>query len=122
MSLHKFIGQPKDDPFHSSGYAKVASGGNIGASSVETYGQRRHVERNRRAVGRYGDSLIGRGHMREVAKPQMDNPLRQTEAGTEPPPARQRFNAGNGSPNRGAMNIPKRTFSEPTSRRYNPYS
>jgi hypothetical protein len=100
----------------------VASGENIGAVSAETFGQRRHVERTRRAVGRYGDSMIGRGHMREVAKPQMDNPLRQSEVGAEAPPARQRFNAGNGVPNRGVVNIPKRTFSEPSARRYNPYA
>lgn len=121
MSLHKFIGQPQDNPFHSSGYAKVASGDSIGASSAETFGQRRHIERNRRAVGRYGDSLIGRGHMRNLAQAQIDNPLRQSEAGTETP-SRQRFNSGNGIPNRGSVAIPKRTFTEPSGRHYNPFS
>ena len=79
------------------------------------------VHRNRQEVRHYGDSMIGRGHMREVAQEGMDNPLRQAED----PTTKQRFNPRN-------VNVPKRTtarqtpprpsFREPPGREYNPYA
>jgi len=124
MSLNnKFINQPGRGVFHTSGYAKVAQGGAIGASSSESFGRRLQIDRNRRAVGRYGESMIGRNYMREEAHTALDasNPLKQSEASATPQvSSRQRFNAGGTTPARG-VSIPKRTFNEPP-KRYNPYS
>ena len=123
MSLNnKFINQPGRGVFHTSGYAKVAQGDSIGATSAESFDRRLRVDRNRRAVGRYGDSMIGRNYMREEVKGALDasNPLKQSEASAAPQvSSRQRFNAGGTTPVRG-VSIPKRTFTEPP-KRYNPY-
>lgn len=124
MSLNnRFINQPGSDAFHTSGYAKVAQGGAIGATSSESFNRRLQVDRNRRAVGRYGESMIGRNYMREEVRSSLDssNPLKQSEVSAAPQSSpRQRFNAGGATPARG-VSVPKRTFTEPP-KRYNPYS
>ena len=116
MKISKFINNvPKEDILHSNGLAKVASGSALGSGSVETFRGRERIDRSRQSVRRYGESMIGQGHMREVARPQLDasNPLRQSGRGIS---SRQQLNT------RGVIrpNIPHRTFTEPPTR-YNPY-
>ena len=105
MFENKYLGQQNKNIFHTSGYARLAQGGVIGSTSTETFERRRQIERNRRAVRRYGDSLIGRGHMREVAQNSTQNPMRY---------------GGSYSP-RSSVQAPPRTFHEPPPR-YNPYA
>jgi hypothetical protein len=110
MKINKFIDNtPREDIFHSNDLAKVAIGGTLGSTSAETFGRREGIERNRRAVQRYGSSMIGQGHMKEVAREQLDagNPLRQGGLG-----ARGEIRSA----------IPPRGFTEPPTRRYNPYN
>lgn len=60
MDLNKYI--VKNDgnrPFHSSGYARVANGDNVGSTSDITFNQRLEIDHNRRLVGSYKRSLIG---------------------------------------------------------------
>jgi hypothetical protein len=119
MDLNKFIHNAEGTPFHSSGYAESANGGSIGSTSSQTFGQRTHIERNRRAVRRYGDSLIGQNYMREA-----------TQTGTSAShseqrpvmdvPSRQQFNIG--TPGSGLAPPPRSSFREPPSRPFNPYS
>ncbi len=113
MKISKFINiTPRENIFHSNDIAKVASGSTLGSASAETFRRRAHIDRGRQAVRRYSESMIGLGHMKEVARPQLDasNPLRR-------PAPRM---GGRQQPN--AIGIPPRTFKEPPARPYNPYS
>ncbi len=112
MKISKFINNaPKENIFHSNGMAKVASGGTLGSSSAETFRGRARVDRGRQTVRRYGESMIGQGHMKEVARPQLDasNPLRRPAPRMD---GRQQHNA---------MGVPPRPFKEPPGRGFNPY-
>jgi hypothetical protein len=112
MKINKYINNgPKEDIFHSNGMAQVASGGNLGAASAETFERRTQINRRRSAVRHYGDSLIGRGNMKEVARPQMTGPRLSAR------PSRQAMNAAR--PIRPA--VPSRSFREPPSRGFNPF-
>ena len=51
----------KEDVFHSSAYAKAQNGGNLGATSSESYQVRVKIDQNRQAVKGYGDSEIMTG-------------------------------------------------------------
>jgi len=60
MDLNKYI--VKNDGnrlFHSSGYAQIANGDNLGSDSNTTFNQRLEIDRNRRIVGEYKRSIIG---------------------------------------------------------------
>lgn len=122
MGLQRFIGNPNEKIFHSTGYARVASGGSIGSTNAQSFRQRIGIDRSRQTVRRYGDSMIGQGHMKETARPQLDssNPLRQSE--TSIPSSRQQLNSRGsmGRPQTGG--VPPRTFTEPPTRGYNPYT
>lgn len=117
MDIQKFVNknQPEEPIFHSSAYARVAHGSSMGATDKQTFEERMRIHRNRQSVRRYGDSLIGRGNMKDVARSGMDNPLRRPETGY----SRQRTNPG--VPPRGSIATPRPPFREPPSRGYNPY-
>jgi hypothetical protein len=111
MDIQKYIHHGQDEPiFHSNAYARVASGSSIGSTDAQTFQERMNIHRNRRAVRHYGDSMIGRGNMREVARTQIKNPLRRSEGRA----SRQQLNRGTVIPQRPS-------FQEPSTRRYNPY-
>lgn len=106
IQLHKF--DDDDNHFHSSGYAREAHGRSIGSTSAQPYSERRHIERNRQHVNRYGASLIGRRMGYSQPRPgAADVQARRTELA--PPPSRS---AGPAQAHR---------FTEPTQQRYNPY-
>lgn len=105
MNINRFVSAPKEDIFHSSVYAKAGGSSSFGSTSLETFERRRQLNRNRQAVRGYGGSMIGAGHMREVAQQSMV------------PPARQQYNSRINSPV-----VPRRTFVEPRGRGYNPYA
>lgn len=107
--------------FHSNAYARVAHGGSLGSSDKQTFEQRLNIHRNRQNVRHYGDSLIGRGDMRQVSQMQEDNPLRAESGGMSRPSVNPR---GIGIPKRpGSMPVaPRPAFKEPPSRGYNPFA
>jgi hypothetical protein len=120
MNIQRFVNNnSQDEPiFHSNAYAHVAHGSNIGSTDQQTFNDRMHVHRNRQAVRHYGDSLIGRGDMREASKDDMKNPLRQPERFNSRAQARHfdvpRRNNASPPP-------PRQSFREPPTRGYNPY-
>lgn len=118
-NIQKFVNNGQDEPiFHSNAYAHVAHGSNIGSTDTQSFKDRLHTHHNRQVVRRYGDSLIGRGEMQNLAKPQVENPLRQPER-----PNRRQTTRGVGLPKRNNPPLPPRqSFREPPTRGYNPFS
>jgi len=103
-------------PFHSSGYAQIAHGNTLGSTNSQTFGQRVHVERNRSAIARYGNSHIGQGYIHQSVTPRTG--LRsQTPRTTAPDPRGHTI-----MPQRpiGRPQAPRTAFREPPTR-YNPY-
>lgn len=116
MSINKFINKPDGSIFHSNSYAEAANRGSIGATSSQSFRERRQINHSRQAVGNYGSSMIGRGHMREVARPHLAGPERPAMA--VPP----RFTFATGQPPVIKPNpIPTR-FTNPGGRSHNPFS
>ncbi len=121
MDIQRFVhnNDSNEKIFHSNAYARVAHGSSLGSSDAQSFQTRMDIHRNRKAVRHYGDSLIGRGDMREAARDDMQNPLRQSE-GRE---TKQRFNArGVGVPKRANIQVQRPGFREPPTRGFNPYS
>ena len=104
MKPNKFTNDLNNASIHTSGFAEAADG-SFGASSNESFDQRKQLEQNRRLVRGYRDSLVGRAY------------------GERPParvPARPSLSATN--PGRQAQNAASPSFREPPSRGYNPYA
>ena len=116
MDLNKFIHNSDGAAFHSTGYAESSNGGSIGSTSSQTFGERVHMERNRQAVRRYGDSLIGQNHMSErtVHRPRNEthNGISRSSLGV----------ASRGSNSASSSIAPRPSFREPPARPFNPYS
>ncbi|HEY5695272.1 MAG TPA: hypothetical protein VIQ80_00370 [Candidatus Saccharimonadales bacterium] len=123
MKPNRFVDDTQK-PFHSHTYAQAESGGSMGSTSPQSFGQRYHIDRNRNHVAKYGDSFVARGgyireeYGRRTSEQNISVPPRTGE------PGRQAFNAGgaSGVPRGSQMQIPRRGFSEPPSRPYNPFS
>ena len=56
--LKRIMNKKKEDVVHSSAYADAQNQGGIGASSVQSFGQRRAIDQHRSVVRRYSDSKI----------------------------------------------------------------
>jgi len=109
---------PQDNSgiFHSSGYARVARGNTIGSMSVQPYGQRSYLERNRTSVRRYGESMMAQSYLDRGTG----------TVGADPTGISSR-SSGYGMRSRGSLSspsrvsaMPQRTFKEPPPR-YNPF-
>lgn len=110
MNFNKRIVMNIDDrPFHSSGYARVANGNRIGSVANISFDKRQQIEKNRQKVDSYRRSTVGNSYgvlrARQYVKPTtpvlcVKNSLQSNNAAA---PAR-------------------RAFSEPSGRRYDPYS
>jgi hypothetical protein len=110
MDLNKHIVKNDDNaPLHSNGYAVVANGNRIGSTSGESFRQRQLVERNRRLVDNYRLSHIGNN--RGILRSKQLNAVERGYAGTS-------HSVGDGRQN---FSKPK-SFNEPATRTYNPYS
>lgn len=127
MNNNKFS-DSQDKPFHSHTFADAANGSTFGATSSQSFGQRYQIDRNRKVVQRYSDSFVASsGHLREELNKRLESPDASVDDKHHKHQAtRQGFNAG-GAPTPGStgtkpLNIPKRNFSEPPTRKYNPYS
>lgn len=108
MDIHKFVNlNQSGSSFHTSGYAEVAHGNAMGATSAESFQRRRHLERNRTSVRRYGDSMIAGGHMGNVSRGRLAQGSRPNTSGRVAP-----------------LTISKRStgFSNPSGRNYNPFA
>ncbi|MCY1374139.1 hypothetical protein D9M69_614560 [compost metagenome] len=95
--------------FHSSAYAKEAQGERLGSTSVGSFHERLHLERNRRSVRSYRESAIGAG-----APSKYHDDARTMRRGVIAPIPRQGGSVSAGSK--------LSTFREPPTRTYNPYS
>lgn len=70
MDLNKHVvTNDTNKPFHSNGYAQVAVGNRVGATSAESFNQRQQIERNRRLIYGYNRSAIGNAYGALRAKP-----------------------------------------------------
>lgn len=113
MGINKFANLPDDDvSFHSTGYAEAAHGTNIGSTSVQTFAERHYMERNRRAVGRYRDSMVAGGPGQQERESQVSDNMSY---------GRDRLQVQSRNPTSGITPITRPTFVEPPARKYNPY-
>lgn len=107
MDLNKHIVKNDDNkPFHSNGFAQIASGNRVGSVDNTSFSQRQQIENNRRLVYGYNRSVIG--NPRGVSRPRPISGL------TIEPSSRQR--------NSVPMPHPAPRFSEPPARSYNPFA
>ena len=110
MDLNKHI--VTDDSsslFHTSGYAQVANGNNLGAVNTQTFEQRQQIERNRQIVGGYSRSTMGQSYSAMRARPVVSRDI-----------ARTSMRPRAAMPNR-PVSGGQAHFSEPQGRSYNPY-
>lgn len=70
--------------FHTSAFAKVATGDRVGSASPKTFSQLRQLDRNRRIIGNYRSSNIGNSYAELRATPIM--PDRGAEISVPPRP------------------------------------
>src|SRR3990167_2583214 len=72
MSMSKFVNDHHEKPFHTSSYAEAANKGNLGVTSSQSFEQRTQIERNRKAIRQYRDSLVARGHRHPMRQASTD--------------------------------------------------
>lgn len=118
MNLNKRIISNNDDkPFHSSGYAKIASGNRIGSVSAVSFGQRQQIDNSRSTVDLYKRSTIGNSYgvlrAKKFTRPSFNHDTNSTDKVGDKKSSLQQFNSV--APNKGR-------FNEPSGRGYNPYS
>ena len=93
--------------FHSSGYAQVANGNRIGATSNISFNQRQVIESSRRIVGGYEYSKLGA--LRNSLKDNLQEINNANNPNAPQKPSLQQFNSGDKPTN-------------PKPQDYNPYS
>jgi hypothetical protein len=70
MDLNKHIvTNNTSKPFHSNGFADAANSNHFGATTSESFAQRRQIDRNRQAIQNYQRSSIGNAYGVLRAKP-----------------------------------------------------
>lgn len=114
MGINKFANTPDERPFfHTSGYATAAHGTNLGATSSQSFTDRRHMERNRSSIGRYHDSIVAGAPTQ---------PDKESQTAISPPHDRSRLQVrSRQNPANGVSSAPRQSFTEPPVRKYNPY-
>jgi hypothetical protein len=119
MNISKFVNDA-DKPFHSSGFAEVANGSQMGATSAETFNRRYQIDQNRKLVQKYRDSNLARTVInRDTVGQRTDEAAPHApQANAKSDTTRQKFNAVS-TPR---LVIPPRKFSEPKGRDFNPFS
>lgn len=104
-------------PFHSSGYAEVAHGGSIGATSSQSFQERSQIDSNRQVVGKYHESAVARNLKGRTLDNAAGRPT-TTSRRYVPPAERQRLFGGQSA----SASAPRERFSEPQGRTYNPFA
>ena len=129
--LNKFSGNDANKPFHSHTFADAASGESMGSTNAQSFGQRHQIDQSRQVVGGYSESSVASAG--ERLKEEL---LKRIETPDQPSghhkhkyrPSRQAFNsaetsaAPRGTTGPKPLQVPKRNFSEPTGRKYNPFA
>lgn len=121
MRINRFVNNRDiTKPFHSSGYAKVANGDQLGATSPESFNTRLSIDKNRKTIHNYRESLVAQGQRRPIAS--VDN----VEAVIPTPPDNPRQKANVRSlpaVGRGPImpSVPRDSFREPPARNYDPF-
>lgn len=133
MSMNKFLQNSDDTPLHSSGYAEAANGDTMGATSNQTFQQRSQIEQGRQHIRPYRDSMVATGdHLREELRHRLENPENGVDDGKGKHKHkykfnRQAYNASGGTPPVQEKPTSKQApptrkfFTEPDTKRYNPY-
>jgi hypothetical protein len=130
MTINKFSNNIPEKPFHSHTFAEAASGESMGATSAQSFGQRHQIDQNRRVVKRYSESSVASPgeHLKEelLRRIETSDPKHRHNKHNYRA-SRQAFNAGeaptgSGSTGSKPLQVPKRNFSEPPGRKYNPFS
>lgn len=117
-------------PFHSHTYAEAENGSAMGSTSPETFNQRYHIDQNRQHIARYRDSAVARGgHLREELNRRLSG---QPSVAADIPvqldtPSRQAYNSVAAPAPKvprpgGPLQVPKRGYTEPPARNYNPFA
>ncbi len=115
MDLNQHIVKNENDnPLHSNGIARIDDSGRIGSVSNESFTQRMAIDGSRSLIGKYRGSFLGsqRGQMtiKKYVRPQPKIPaVRGVDSKL------QQYNSTH-------TTVPKRSFTEPQSRNYNPYN
>jgi hypothetical protein len=133
MTINKFSNDIPDKPFHSHTFAEAASGQSMGSTNAQSFGKRHQIDQNRQVVRRYSESAVASSgeHLREEINKRIDNGLDQKHHAKHTyRSTRQGFNAGvapgvkstQNKPSVRPVQVPKRNFSEPSPRKYNPFS
>ena len=104
-------------PFHSSGYAEVAHGGSIGATSSQSFQERSQIDNNRQVIGKYHESAVARNLKSRASG--YDAGRRATPSKRYVLVAERRRMPGGQSASPAA---PRERFSEPQGRTYNPFA
>ena len=123
--MNKFLNNPSDRPFHSSGIARMARGNAIGATMGGgiSRAQREQIERERRHIREYRESLVAQrnGQLHNPNAPKIDIVKPRRSKPTPLTSNRQQFNSG--AKTTPQLNQTKsQGFAEPPSRGYNPYA
>ena len=132
MNINHFTDGIDNPPFHSNGYAKAANGNDIGAASSQSFTQRLHVERNRRHVRKYHNSMIANGHHRHSQFHRIDVVNNAPERPEQPGVSSRSTSIQGKSPLSGRSGVGRSisgftrpvnrpSFSEPSTRGFNPY-
>lgn len=108
MKISRFSNDLNDTSLHTSGFAEVANGGSMGASSSQSFAQRKQLERQRRHIGGYRQSLMGQTYGERPA-------MRPRERIDSAPAQGSRQSANTLAP------APTPAFREPPARTYNPF-
>ena len=70
MKISRFSNNLNDTSLHTSGFAEVANGNAMGASSSQSFAQRKQLERQRQHIGGSRQSMMGRAYgQRPAMKP-----------------------------------------------------
>lgn len=123
MKISKFINNPEDKPFHTSGYAEAANKGSMGSTSTQSFIQRKRIDQNRRAIRKYRESHIGRTYASNRVQSRVD--VAKPAGPGLPASSRQQRNAPSSSARPTAsqpMLPPGPIFKEPPKRGFNPFS
>lgn len=117
MDLNKHIvSDNTGKPFHSSGIARINRGDRLGVDTNVSFNQRQQINGNRRLINDYHSSAIGSTRSVLAARPVSPEAV----ASRLRVPVRQPLQGPRNTTQ--GITIPPRSFNEPQTRGYNPYS
>ena len=108
MDLNKHLADYNSDEkhFHSSGFAKLANGNQIGSTNSSSFDKRRALNENRRVVMAYDRSALANTSYRDRARVVDDSNKNSSQNKARPSLSNNRANI----------------VSQPAPRKYNPYA